>query len=950
MGNEKDTTAKINKFGRVFNYKKIAAWMLLLIVLFTTAAAVFYINILPSLVQNDKVINFIKKEVTKNFNVDIDIKKPVLVTHFSPDIEFSIGNIFITKDGVKLLVIENLDSAISFSRIFNKKIILKKLVFDNVFADVNKLTELSGEQPQEPIKTDWGLELSDSELLLKNTTIVYSPDKETNVKISGKDVSLVEKSENKYLHFNVLVDIARNKDRIRLKFNDDNNVYIKDGKFFLDNFAFNIDKSKILLNSVFDEKGNFKLAVNSKHFNAADAVRLINTNLLVPDGREMLSYFDNVKGSFDFNFNVTNDDIDGKINFNTLKLNIPLLGNLPVTAETGYVTIDNKEILLKEFKGYYGKNKDNKALMDGYVKDYLKSADTEIIIKGRATNELAKDYISKLAGCRIELVGDMPTKLTIKSIYNKIDINWIFPVKKGKDILLEGLSFSPVNYDRMLKADFHLEGDLFTINNINYYIAQEIKRGMEIKPIIKITGNMNAIDMSIKDIGFEITRPLPSEFLNLFTREKTFKKGTIAGHLQYIDPGNKGAAPFLDGKLEMEGVRIPSQKLSIKKGVLSTDKNSILLDADGRFRRSNYHFDGNIANKMMLPIVVKDVNLKVEDIDIERVLNSLNQQPQTEQNQTQPQQQENIQPVSNMAKANGADEDGDDSPYVFEPNLIVIEKCNFRLDKGVYKKINFGNLDANLTLDKDGNLYVQSNRFDFAQGISTLKVICDLAKHKYYIRLGAKDVDIDIVATSILDLEKEITGKASALLELNTDDKFKLNGLMRFTVKNGTITKLGLIQYVLNVAAVFRNPAAMISPSTLLDLVNVPEGTFKSIDGELNIKDNIVHRMKIKSASPQLSSFIAGRFNLETRDTSLRIYTKFSSKKKGMAGFLRNISLNSLARKIDIGDRNDVNYYSAEISQLPEIEAKEEDCQIFLTKVEGDVENNNFISSLRKIK
>ena len=51
-----------------------------------------------------------------------------------------------------------------------------------------------------------------------------------------------------------------------------------------------------------------------------------------------------------------------------------------------------------------------------------------------------------------------------------------------------------------------------------------------------------------------------------------------------------------------------------------------------------------------------------------------------------------------------------------------------------------------------------------------------------------------------------------------------------------------------------------------------------------------------------------------------------------------------------LSSRNDSDYYEAEISQLPEIDADEKDCQIFLTKVDGDVEHNNFISSLKKIK
>lgn len=243
-----------------------------------------------------------------------------------------------------------------------------------------------------------------------------------------------------------------------------------------------------------------------------------------------------------------------------------------------------------------------------------------------------------------------------------------------------------------------------------------------------------------------------------------------------------------------------------------------------------------------------------------------------------------------------------------------------------------------------------SNRFEIAEGHSSAKINCDLKKHKYNIVLGIKDVNSDLMATTLLALKKEITGKASGLIQLNTDDTLKLNGSIKFMVKNGTIQKVGLIEYVLKFAALFRNPLAMISPSTISDLVNIPEGNFDLINGDLQIKNNVIEKLMIKSSAPQLSSFIVGRFDLESRDATLRIYTKFSNRNKGFAGFLRNISLNSLANRIPLSSRNDSNYYSAEISQLPPIDADEKDCQIFLTKVDGDVEHNNFISSLKKIK
>ena len=255
-----------------------------------------------------------------------------------------------------------------------------------------------------------------------------------------------------------------------------------------------------------------------------------------------------------------------------------------------------------------------------------------------------------------------------------------------------------------------------------------------------------------------------------------------------------------------------------------------------------------------------------------------------------------------------------------------------------------------MTLDRNGILQIHSNRFDIAEGISSLKVLCDLKKHEYSIKLGIKDVNSDTMATSLLALPREISGKASGLIMLNTDDSLKLDGLIKFAIKNGTIGKIGLVEYALKFASLFRNPMAMISPATLVDLVNVPEGNFDKINGDLELKDNVVEKIMIKSSAPQLSSFIVGRFDLETRDATLRIYTKFSNKNKGVAGFLRNFSLNSLANRVPLSSRNDSNYYAAELALLPPIDADEKDCQVFLTKVDGDVEKNNFLSSLKRIK
>ena len=355
----------------------------------------------------------------------------------------------------------------------------------------------------------------------------------------------------------------------------------------------------------------------------------------------------------------------------------------------------------------------------------------------------------------------------------------------------------------------------------------------------------------------------------------------------------------------------------------------------------NFDFTGDIANGIKFPIVIKDVNLGLDKLNVDRILQSFNMQ-NTEAIKEQPK----------VSEAELEDENSEeaDNAVVFDVNNLIIERCIFRLKEGNYKDIKFGNLAANLTLDKNNILQLHSNRFDIAEGISSVKVFCDLKKHKYNLKLGAKDVNSDLMSTTLLNLPREISGKASGIIDLYTDDSLKLNGAIKFAVNDGQIQKIGLVEYVMKFAALFRNPLVMISPSTISDIVNIPEGKFKKITGDLFIRNNVIEFLKIKSSSPQLSSYIAGRYDIEKSDATLRIYTKFSNEKKGFAGALRSFSLNSLANRIPLSSRNDAQYYAAELEQLPPLETGDEHAQVFLTKVDGDVVNNNFLSSLKKIK
>lgn len=924
---------------------------LVFLLVLASLTLLLYLKGLPYAIQNQKAIDYLKNIVQKAYNIDLDIENPKLKTELSPNINFSVDKISIANNKNRVLDLENLDINLSFAEIFNKNIILNKATLGYFYTDVNKALDLpflkqEEQKPQQEF--DWNFDVFRSVLALDRADIIYKPDNKTTITANATGVKIDDNPDKKHINYDFSANIIKDNNKLQIKTRDDNKIYIENKeKAVIDNTKIYINNSEINLNGTADNKSNFDVELSSKKFSIPAVLELLDSQIVENNINEQLVFFKDIDGNFDFKIKATNKSMNGKVNLNKLAFKLEPLANLPILLDNGNLTFDDNKIYLKNFKGYYNNKKSNTMDFEGTVDDYLKSVDTNLEGNAIVTNDFARNCLSKMAGYPIGIEGQAETKVKLHSIYNKIDLKWLYWFKKGNGFIVDGEeSFMNDAASRVLVANIHFEDMLLNLESLNYYAGNPEDDMKQVKtPIISAHGEFDLSDGQtyVNSFGMELPKPMPSGFINMLAKQKLFKGGTFTGHFDFLN--KKGRIPKIKADMKVEDLRIPSQRLYIKKGEFKTDRNNMHISSNGRYRRSAYDLSGTINNEVKFPIVVKNITLGVDKIDVEKYLKLFNQQQPTEASS-------DINAVisDSIAKGGESDEEDDDAVSTFDLANLIIEECILKVKEGHYKGINFSDVVANLTLDKNSLLKISSNLFDIAEGQSNAKINCDLKNHKYDVRLGIKEVNSDIMATNLLNLSKEIQGKASGLIELNTDDSLKLNGRIQFRVYKGIIGKVGLVEYIMKVASLFRNPLTMVSPSIVSDLVSIPEGKFDQIDGDLILKDNIVIPMKIKSVAPQLSSYIVGTYDLEKQDASLRIYTKFSNRKKGLYGLFRNISLNSLANRIPMGSRNDENYYSTELSQLPEIDADEKDCQIFLTKVDGDVEHNNFISSLKKIK
>ena len=892
-----------------------------------------YLYLPNKILNSSKLQNYISSAMKDNFGLDLVIDSPKLKTKLKPEVDLDIKKLKLTKNSKELAILDDFSLSVDFSSIFDKNIKLKKLLAKKLVLKTDELLEALEIKNNQQTKTefDYNIDLFDSDIRLNDFFVTYKQPNNTILSINANNIKLNCKKDFKELAFVLDGKISdKNSDFAKIYINSNSEIKIFNDNIKINDLKVSVNDSNLILTSKIDKNTVF-LNAKSKKFYLKDVFALINSNFIIPNGKELLSPLNSPSGSVKFDVNSLNNNLTGYITVDNTKANIKDITHLPINIQKGKINISKDRIDFVDLVGFYGKDKNNTVNITGNIKDYYKTFDSNIDVRTMISNEFLKNYLSPLLpNIKISLSKPTKTKITYKSKNGIMDITWLAGVPKGVDLNVNNSKSALMNYDRAVKGDFNIKGDVLDIKNINYYISSNMQRGTILKPILVLNGKMK-LNGEIDNMGFYFARQMPCEFLNIFTKEKTFKKGTIQGRLNVAFKNN---IPILDADMQIEKTILPKQRLFIKSAKLLTNNEEIKVALNGGFKRIKYDFDGKIKNELQPPFVIKDMKLDLDNVDVEKLLLSMNSE------------QQDIQNTDNINSENDIVDDN----YFFDTNLIRIENSSFKLKKGNYKELTFSDIDAKMTLDEKGLLKIQSNKFNIANGISTLKVESDLKNFKHYVRLGVKDVDSNLMAKVLLNLDKEISGSAKGLIELNTDKNLKLNGKIRFAIDDGAIGKIGLVEYLLKIASVFRNPIVMISPSVIMDIVNIPEGKFNKITGTINLKDNVAYGIDIRSVAPTLSALVRGRFDMEKHDASLRIYTRFSTDKKSMFGFFRNISLNALANKVQLYTKSDLNYYSSELVDLPQIEIGEEKSQIFLTQVEGDVENNNYLSSLKKIK
>src|SRR5574344_2142135 len=570
-------------------------------IFFISFPFVFYLKILPNIVANPNFVKYTSEFVQEKTGAVLTLKSPVLKTSLTPIVELNAKELSLSKNNKYILSIKNFESKTTFIRVFKHKISLLRVGADYLFVDVNKLQAILP-KTQKQKKSDWTLNWLDSILYLNKCEILYG-NSTTKIRVRGKDFYITSSRHPKKVHFKLKIDVKqKGLPPVKIGLWDNNKVYIQHHKIYFDKFLFFINRSPIFVSAIADDNKHLDVKVSSDKFDLKNVVELINSNLLVKNGREMLSIIKDIDGQFRFNFHFSNKVLNAKISLINGKFKIPMVKNLPVVLHSGNIFVNKKDIYFNNFNGYYASlKKANRFEVKGGAKNYLKTVNVIAYGRGFLTNDFMKNYLTPMVGYPITLKGDALSFVKINADSKKMDIRAFSKIKKQDNILIAGASITPKGWERALSADMHFENNLLNIKNINYYISQEISKRTKGKNpvVVNIKGLVDCKNMKVLKMGFSMPHALPSEFMNLFLGQNFFKKGTVVGHMVFI---NTAKIPTLEGQIKLLKVRVPSQRLKIREGEIATDKKHIHVLAKGRYRKSGYKLDAEIKNTVVFPV------------------------------------------------------------------------------------------------------------------------------------------------------------------------------------------------------------------------------------------------------------------------------------------------------------------------------------------------------------
>ncbi len=671
-------------------------------------------------------------------------------------------------------------------------------------------------------------------------------------------------------------------------------------------------------------KPNLKVQLyNLKFATILEALKLFE----VKSAQNILSDFSDPKGSLKGAFEIHGDNFKGKIE----PYNVSIFSNSKkafYVLKSGDIEFNNKNLKLKAFNFDLG---DVPFFIDTTITNFatknpLFNAKFSTIIDEKGTDK----HINSMLSYPVKVQGEVGVKGKISGLKNKYNINSTLTLNPNSDISYMGANIGDVDSKREINTNISFADNIAKIHKVELlkYISSQNNKTYPIS-MIRMSGNAHKKEknFTLEPLVIKTSNPVNAKFFNVYFKKSILKQGLFNCDMKITGDIN---TPKITGNLDFKDINIPLYDLKILNADINLNNDDVIVSIDGRSSDSDVKVKLVAQNNIAPPFVIHKINVNSKVINLMALINKITE---TVQNKG--------------FEINSGDK------VALTQDTFVIEEGKINAEEVKLNNISAKNFSSSYSQGRDGILKIKDMVFDIAGGKIISNGELSLGNASANLKSEIKHCDANTLAHEFLGMQNQIQGDMNGKISFSGSKLYLKEGIntikskVNFEILNGKMPKLGSLEYLLRAANIYKNGILGFSLNSIIELI-IPykTGEFESIKGNFNIEDGLVKDIEVYSKGKNLSIFIEGSYDINTKNTDLIIFGRLAKNVSNVLGFVGNTSFNSLinmfsSKKFKIFE-NDV---VQAINKIPLIEISGDDYRIFTARILGDINKDNYVKS-----
>ena len=700
------------------------------------------------------------------------------------------------------------------------------------------------------------------------------------------------------------------------------------------NLDANFDLQSLINSSKLDITGKIKenygnIKIVSNRFNLGDGIKILSLNL--PYSKDLATINSSFTAQYDGkidNINLDRIRLKGKI-YNNKGAKSTLVVN------NSDFELKNSTLRLPKINARFGQMP---ILFEGKVTNIAQIPNLNMYVNLKPTQEFFDEFYNKKSLYPIKMKGDVNLTSRITGDINNINAKTILNIAENSHLYYMGATIGDVENPVRITTNSTYSQQKIKINNLQY---DKIITSQNNKPYAKTQLNasgtlkmLSANNVAFENFKIKTQNPSDAKIFNIIFRKPFMKQGVFTSDLVL---NGTSLNPKIIGKLGITSIDIPFFDSVITSIDLNFKHNKLFIKSKGTVLTNDIQLDAEMKNRLIAPFVVDNVNIKVSDLDVNKITDKLRD---FEAEATR-------KPTSQM-----------NSTQEIDMSQLVVNNANIQADKIKIRNINSDNFTAKLKLNNKKILDVEQFKFDIAQGFVFGKLQHNLNNHRTELDIHLNDANASIMSEALFDLKGQVYGLVDGNFILNcsgdTQDKcFKtLSGNGNFKISDGRMPKLGSLEYLLKAGNLFKGGITGLSINSIIDLITpLKTGNFESIAGDIHITNGIADKINVYSSGHDLNMYMTGSYNIVTSVADMVILGSLSKNITTVFGKIKNASLSTLFNTIPgVNDQTEKLLMQEDIAKIPNIKNATDIYRIFAVDINGDINGDKYVKSFKWVK